>query len=65
MYRTLSSLRLGEDPRVLLAVMEGRLAMLDSWSHDYVCSNNTDFNRGITLGLTDIAIAKGKDLISI
>ncbi|XP_050705130.1 glucoside xylosyltransferase 1-like [Eriocheir sinensis] len=57
-YKTLASLHLSGDPRRLLAVLEGRLAVLDSWSHDYLCSNYTDINRGITLGLTNTAVAK-------
>lgn len=64
MYKTLASLHLSGDPRRLLAVLEGRLAVLDSWSHDYLCSNYTDINRGITLGLTNTAVAKQRQQLA-
>ena len=44
-YATMAALRLEDNPRHLLAGLAWRLAILDAWSHDYICSNYTNFNQ--------------------
>ena len=53
----MTNLKLDDDPRYVLAGLQWRLAMLDSWSNDYVCANYTNLNQGITQALTNAAIA--------
>ncbi|XP_045114367.1 glucoside xylosyltransferase 1-like isoform X4 [Portunus trituberculatus] len=55
-YATMAAMKLEDSPRLLLAGLAWRLAMLDTWSHDYICSNYTNFNQGLTLALHEAAI---------
>ncbi|XP_069164494.1 glucoside xylosyltransferase 2 [Procambarus clarkii] len=55
MYGILSRLQLDDDPRRLLARVNEQLAVRDSWTPLFPCSNYTNLTQALTLGLTDAA----------
>ncbi|KAK4302865.1 hypothetical protein Pmani_025090 [Petrolisthes manimaculis] len=64
-YQTLTSLRLGQDPRLVLVRLQRHLAQADFWAHIYPCSNNTGLTYALTLALADAAMAISLHLPSI